>query len=303
MNLECREIVLVGNRNPFRGGVVELSLAGIGVGRPVRAEVVLALVLVHDARRDLQVVGRLIQQRETCGGGVRSIRVLVGGLSRGSIDAVDPAAVEAVPDACAKAEHAIDDGLAVSGADLIAWLAIRRVRDFGARVGGGRRDARLYHDVAHGAALGTRAEEGALRTAQHLDAVEIERLGQRVVGIESDRPHLNGGVIDIDAGGARAAGGGNAANRNRVRAGGVDRHARHEAHHLGHVANAFLIERILVERGDADRYLADALLAPRRGDDDFLECAGSAASRRCPAYLHRSPPQRRRAPRTRRRQC
>jgi hypothetical protein len=51
-----------------------------------------------------------------------------------------------------------------------------------------------------------------LRAAQHLDPIQIEGLRQGLVGIEGERAHLNRRVIEIDAGGAGAAGGGNAAD-------------------------------------------------------------------------------------------
>jgi hypothetical protein len=75
------------------------------------------------------------------------------------------------------------------------------------------RQARLRGDVAHRAALGTGAEQRALRPAQHLDAVDVEGLRQRVVGIEGQRAHLDRRVVEIDAGGAGAAGRGDAADR------------------------------------------------------------------------------------------
>ena len=77
--------------------------------------------------------------------------------------------------------------------------------------------AGLGGDVAHRAAFGAGAEEGALRSAQHLDAVEIEHRRQRVVGVQAEVAHLDRRIVDIDAGGARAGGGLDAADRDVVR--------------------------------------------------------------------------------------
>ena len=77
-------------------------------------------------------------------------------------------------------------------------------------------EARLRGDVAHRAALRAGAEQGSLRTAQHFDAIEVEELDQRIVGIESERAHLDRRIVDVDSGGARAAARGDAANRDLV---------------------------------------------------------------------------------------
>ena len=59
-----------------------------------------------------------------------------------------------------------------------------------------------------------------------------------------------------------------------------------EAHHFSEIADALLVEHVLGHRGDADRHLADAFLAPRRRHDDFFEPTARGV-RRLPTYwLH-----------------
>src|SRR3546814_4620881 len=78
-----------------------------------------------------------------------------------------------------------------------------------------------------------------LRTAQHLDALEVEDRGQRIVGTEAERAHLDRRVVDIDPGRPCARARRNAADADLVLT-GIELHARREA-------------RQILERFDPDR--------------------------------------------------
>src|SRR3546814_13197847 len=88
-------------------------------------------------------------------------------------------------------------------------------------------EVRLRGDVADGAAFRSGAEQRALRTAQHLDALEVEDRGQRIVGTEAERAHLDRRVVDIDPGRPCARARRNAADADLVLT-GIELHARLE---------------------------------------------------------------------------
>src|SRR3977135_1114798 len=123
------------------------------------------------------------------------------------VDSLDPAAVVPVPDAGAHPERAIDERLPARDAELGARLTVLGVGDLAAHISVRPGDARLREDVAHRSALCARAEQGALRSAQHLDALQVEGLRQRVIGVEADSAHLDWRGVDGDACGTRGAAG------------------------------------------------------------------------------------------------
>src|SRR5208337_4419653 len=96
--------------------------------------------------------------------------------------------------------------------------------------------------------------------AQDLDPVQVEGLRQRLVGIEGEGAHLDRRVVEVDAGGAGAAGRGDGAYGDVVGARVVDVDARREACDIQDVLDAANVHGILIERGDADRHLAQAFL-------------------------------------------
>ncbi len=133
--------------------------------------------------------------------------------------------------------------------------------------------AGLAGDVAHRAAFGSGAEQGALRPALYFHPVEVEHRRQGVVGVQAQGPHLDRGVVDIDPGGARPCLGADAADRDVL------------AHRVegdpGRVAGQFAegLDPLDVHLGggegaDAEGHLAQVLLAPAGGDHDLLHRRG-----------------------------
>ena len=89
----------------------------------------------------------------------------------GSRHRVDVASVPSVEDACKEGEVIIYDRAAELEACLTAIPALIDVKTLGAGIFGVGAEIRLRQDGAHCTALGARAEESALRAAQHLDAL------------------------------------------------------------------------------------------------------------------------------------
>jgi len=273
--LDCRQVVGIRAAYPLGSCRVELSLIGVRVSRPVGGFVVLVLPLVEKAGRDRDARARLPRGREARHVGVRVVDVVVDDGAGVRVDAIDPAAVITVPEARADPENAVGHRPADRDAELAIGLPVLRIGELAAYVCVRRRGAGWSHDVTHRTTLGTRAEQSALRPAQHLDALQVEGLWQGVIGVETDRAHLYRSVVDVDTGGAGAPRGGDAANRDRIGAGVIDRHPRREANHVPEVLDAPGIDRFLGQGCHADRHLAELLLAPRRGDDHFLQPLGA----------------------------
>ena len=78
----------------------------------------------------------------------------------------------------------------------------------------------------------------------------------------------------IDAGGAGAAGRGDAADGDVVGARVVDIDAGREARDVLEILDAANIHGVLGQRRDADRHLAEAFLVAGRRHDDFLQGPG-----------------------------
>ncbi len=134
-------------------------------------------------------------------------------------------------------------------------------------------EAGLGGDVADGAAFRSRAEQGPLRAAQHLHAVEIEHGGQGVVGVLAQRPHLDGRVVDIDARRARAGGGGDPPDGDVVGLLVVG-HPRRE---LGQVLEGLHVQHLQLggrEGADALGHPGDQLILARGGDHHFADIGG-----------------------------
>ena len=259
----------------LRGVGAHISVAaGIGVQRPVTLDVVAVPILVIDARGDLDLIGDGPHGSQAEQHGLIVVGVLLVGFKRGfRIDSIDVTAVAPVPDRDARAQGAVHQRAARGDARFVAGCSTFGVGNLIAAVEAGLGQARLGGDVADRAAFGARAEQGALRSAQNLDPVDVEGLRQCLVGIEGERSHLNRRVIQVDAGGAGASGGRDTANRYVVRSGVVDVDARREARDVDDVLDTAHIHGILSEGGHAHRDFAQVFLVACRGDDDLLERA------------------------------
>ena len=138
-------------------------------------------------------------------------------------------------------------------------------------------------DESHHAAFGAGAEQRALRSAQHLDPVEVEERRKDVDRAEPDMPALDRRIVDVNAGGRGAGLGVDAADvdvrilvvvigRGAV-AVALERDPGAQSRQVVDAAQPLRVEFFLAERGDADRNVLQSLAAAGRRDHDFFECA------------------------------
>ena len=132
----------------------------------------------------------------------------------------------------------------------------------------------LGHDL-HRAADRVLAEERALRSAQHLDALDVEQFEHRarragevdVVDVDADARILGDDEVGLaDAAEEDLREVAAAAAVARVR----ELHVRRRVGDAAKVAHAQLAERFAAERRNRDRHVLQVLFAPPRRDDDRL---------------------------------
>ena len=99
-----------------------------------------------------RIIG-LNQKGEAGGHRIRAVGVLVEYRLRGRVDAVEPAAVVAVPDAGAKSEYIVNQRAAMGDADFVARFTAAGEGDLAPGIGGLLAHAGLRHNVADRAAL------------------------------------------------------------------------------------------------------------------------------------------------------
>ena len=282
LDVECGEVEHVRLR-ASRGIRADVAVgARVRIFRPIDRHVVTLAVLIQNAGCHADCIVGLPKPGEPQRRRTVAVRVRVHELERGRIDAVYPTAIAPIPGAEAYAEYAVDDRGTDRQAGFIAGRTALRVGRLALGVDARFGEAGLHRDVAHRAALRPGAEQRSLRTAQHFDAVEVEELDQRIVGIEAQIAHLNRGIVDVDSGGSRSTTRGDAANRDLVRLAGVEGHSGREPDDVREVLDALLVDRVLVDGGNADRYSTDAFLSTRRRHYDFRQgtrggCVGGAA--------------------------
>ena len=162
---------------------------------------------------------------------------------------------------------------------------MRGLRQLRTNVGRILLQARFGRDEPNRAAFGSGTEQRALRTAQHLDALDVE---QRRIGIERAEGQvatLDRRVVDVDAGRGRTGRGVDAADRDvggiRVVVHGTarERHAGRQARQVIDRAHALRVHQCLAEHADADRHILQALFATLRGHDDFVERSADGGCR------------------------
>ena len=206
---------------------------------------------------------------------------------------VDVAADVAGEDAGAEAELVLDDRAADGAAGLVAPVAVLGRGHLGAGVRRIAGQAGRRGDEADGAALGAGPEQGALRAPQHFDALEVEQGGEgrAAAGDDADGAALlQGGVVQVDAGGGRAERAGDDAADgdvgNVVVAAAAEGHGGDVPRQVLNVLHALLVERALSDGGDAQRHPADGVGLPGGGHDHFAEEAFVAVigAAGCPAW-------------------
>ena len=259
------------------GVVIVLLDEGVVVDDRPRRRVVGAARAVRDALAGLDRANdqKRVAFRQLAG----FADVAVEGHLEGAGDVADVAALIVREDREAGRELVLDDRDVHEGAGRRA-----RIRAATAGVAGVEArmevfQVRLVGDVADGAAHGAGAEEGALRSGQHFDPLQVDGVdvevaardrARRVIEVQRDVRLRTGGAEDLQAGGV----GGQAADVDGRGARSVGRsaHVRQEFNQLLEVGDAQLAERFTAQRLDGQRDLVRRFLAAGRRNDQVLNC-------------------------------
>ena len=210
------------------------------------------------------------------------------GTGRIGILPVDIAAIATDPARQRQAQLVGDQRGGHRCANLARRRAVLRGRPFGLGIEVGGAQAGLGGDEAHRAAFGPGAKQRALRSAQHLDPLQIEHRGERIGRGIADLTALDWRIVDIDAGGCRADGRTYTPNGDIgliAKAAGIELDARRLAHQPRDVLDAAFIEHLLRKGADAQRHLAHGFGMAGGRHDDFtgasLGCASRTGLRQC----------------------
>ena len=231
-------------------------------------EAVGADLLIDDARRDLDARRRLEQDREAAAGTAAAVDVVA---DAGRRDRIDEAAIARViadrADGRGGAERRVDRALQ-GPAEIVARdeVGIGLDHPLGAAERG------LVGDVADGAADRPRTEQRALRAAQRLDAVQVEKIevggeqrqrDDRLVEVDADLL-LHAGLVADDLASRDPADRDLALARTEILHG----EARDVARQILDPGRAGALDVGLRLRVDRKGHVDQALLALLRGDDD-----------------------------------
>ena len=203
------------------------------------------------------------------------VRVGIDGRAGERVDAIDKAAVMPIPGADPGAKEVGDQRTARRGAGFVVGRAVLRRGHFGAIQLARRGCAGFVGDEPNGPAFRAPAEQNALRPAQHFDPREIECEGIRVV--EHRVRHLDGRVVDVDAGGGIPFRRADAADRNvgqdtrtELRAEVVLDPGRNRGQSAD-VVDCGLAQPVGRQYADAHGHGAQQLVALHRGYHDLVE--------------------------------
>ena len=165
------------------------ELVGVEIVAVLAVEAVGLDLLIGDAGSDLDIGGRLPQERDP-GAEARSV---VDVLARGRADGVDEAAIFG-----AVADHPERGGIAQRQVDralqMIAKVAFLDRVDVGLDHAFGHAELGLIGDVTDGPADAARSEQSALRTTKCLDAIEVEQ-----VEVGSEQRKRDDAFVEVDA--------------------------------------------------------------------------------------------------------
>jgi hypothetical protein len=163
-----------------------------------------------------------------------------------------------------------------SGLVQLVEAALRGIGQIGREAPAEVGQRRILGDVAHRAAHRCRAEQRALRTLDHFDALDLAEQcieGEvRAFGKRRDRAVRN--VVEIDADRRRREDVGDAAHRDRAlpgRAAVVEVHAGHVLEHAAQRGESARRELRRIDHCDRRRHVLHFLSATRGRDDDFLD--------------------------------
>ncbi len=272
------DVPLAGEGQAARADIAAVADAGAGVIDAVghrRLEAIavpsIGLVLGDIARQaEEEVVGRGPFDAEAAR---RDILVVVFG-ARGQVRAV---AVAGVAGNRAADAEGVGQGRRARGDQIN--LVIAAVGAFERQF---RVLAQALGDVFDRAADGVAAIEGALRSAQNLQSLDIENIQHRTLRTG----HIDVVNIEADAGleapqGVLLADAADEAGQGRVGAArDLDRGVRGLLLQGGDVGGAGLFEALAVDGGDGDRHVLQALLTATGGDDDVIDTGGLLGLRR-----------------------
>ncbi len=260
-------LVEADRRNEGRGVVrFHLLVKNGGSDREIIGDVPQALDVESQA---LAGVHAGFQQR-TCGCGARGQRA-------GQGVTVDITAVVAVLRRHAQPKHTVDDGNIQYAAGVVIAAAVLGVSAFNPRPAAIFMGIGLRRDEADRASLGACAVEGALRSAQNFDPIDVDqpRLGVAFIAGNGDDRNF----VDVDADGRIADGRAHSADGDVVLPGSVravvvrgERYARHDAGDVFEILNMQRGQRLSVHDAHADWHVFRVLFALVRGDDDFRQC-------------------------------
>ncbi len=213
-------------------------------------------------------------------GAEREYRAVGSRAGRGRYVVVDVAALVPQVDADSQCEHALDHGYIQNPILVVVESAVMRLRQVGADRCTERIQVGLFRDESNRAAHRARAVQRALRTAQHLDTLQIEqlRLHRAVVQAVADG-HRD--FVDVDADRRRSRRRTDAADldviepRTRTR---LEPNAWHCARDVVVVGNVMLRQLRSADRRYAERNVLDVFGALLCGDYDFLQLIGCRLS-------------------------
>jgi hypothetical protein len=157
--------------------------------------------------------------------------------------AVDPAALVIVQRADAQRRDAVDQRQIHHAVALVVEAAALGAAHHGVHRAGEIVQIRLIAHEVNGTAHGARAVQRALGSAQHFDAVDVEEArlgGARGVDVE----HVDGHIVEINAGGGGTRLGAHAADLDVVLAGTAaagERQVRDGARQIGVVGDVLVL--------------------------------------------------------------
>jgi hypothetical protein len=124
--------------------------------------------------------------------------------------------------------------------------------------------------------LGAGAEQGALRPAQHFDALQVVHPRIGVARSVTQQARLDRRFVDVEAGGRVAGRRRDAPDRNvgLAKAAGLKVQTGRDPRDVVDLTDALLVQLLLGVGGDADRHLAERLRRTGGGDDDFVQSGG-----------------------------
>ena len=224
--------------NPAAGVVGCVAIGGIRAQPGDRIELVVCL-LVHHTTKQLQIVGRVPHRRGHHAGAFGATQV-VGARDRVVVDAV----VAAVDKADVKPQRTLVGGVGVAAGVFVLPVIAGQCAELATRTG-----PRTLGDVVHRPGERAPAEGRRLRTADHLDPLQVLQPVSGDVTVHED-------AVDEERGVRFALDIGHAADHRAIEATserGAEREARRERGDIAHVLEALFLDGLGTYRRDRNR--------------------------------------------------